>query len=899
VRGATCETARHTVEWGTNSDAEREPSTWLSKTLQWLVNLMRVASRCCIAILAISLLAGWSGVTRYAGQPLPAKTQTPAATASNALKIKKDFKVELVYAVPRETQGSWVNMCVDPKGRLIVSDQNGPLYRVTVPSLPGKPTDTKVDKLDIPLGGAHELLYAFDSLYVMVSEIINVGGTPVRRGLYRARSRDGGDTFERPELLRPLQAGTDKEHGPHAIVLSPDGKSLYVVCGNDVKLAAPLAGSLVPRLWGEDRLSSILSPYLNILAPSGCIYRIDPEGKDWVLVSCGMRNVFDIAFNHDGDLFGFDNDSQADMNTPWYRPTRIFMAASGSDFGFRNGSNVSPPRYVDTLPAVCDIGPGAPTSVAFGYGAKFPAKYQEALYLCDWSYGRIYAAHLAPDGSAYTAAVEEFIVGTPLPVTDLLVHPADGALYFTIGGRRTQSALFRVTYTGGEPVEPSRPDTTGTEARALRRRLEAFHGVSDPRAVASAWPHLDHEDRYIRFAARVAIEHQDVELWKDHALAETRPVAAINALLALVRAVGKDPVHHPRKANEPVPGVEMKAPLLAALEQIDWQKLNDSQRCDLLRVYLVLFSRLGAPDDTAGARIIRHLSPFFPAKSYELNADLCQVLVYLKAPDVAEKALQLLAKAPSQEEQMEYAKSLRSLDAGWTLDQRKQYFEWFHQAAGYKGGQRFQLSVNGIKKDAIATLTEQEKNQLADVLQVRVAVAKPLAKMRPIVKQWSINELTPIVESGLAKRDFDRGRRLFGEASCFACHHFDHEGGSQGPDLTFVAGRFNVRDLLESIVEPSKVIADQYVASVITLKSGKVITGRIVNLRGDALSVMTDMLSPFELTSVSAKEVESILPSAVSPMPAGLLAPFQADEILDLVAYLLSAGNRKHKMFQK
>ena len=162
-----------------------------------------------------------------------------------------------------------------------------------------------------------------------------------------------------------------------------------------------------------------------------------------------------------------------------------------------------------------------------------------------------------------------------------------------------------------------------------------------------------------------------------------------------------------------------------------------------------------------------------------------------------------------------------------------------------------------------------------------------------------MDELAPIVETGLTKRDFDRGRRLFGEANCFACHHFDNEGGAQGPDLTLPRAVSNVRDLLESIIDPSKVIADQYVASVITLTSGKVITEGIVNLKGDYVSVMTDMLSPFALTEISLDSVESMAPSTVSPMPAGLLESFRSDEILDSMAYLLSAGNRTHKMFPK
>src|SRR5262249_51667132 len=144
-----------------------------------------------------------------------------------------------------------------PKGRLIVSDQYGPLYRITPPPVArsgerATTGDTKVEKLDLQLGGAHGLLWAFDSLYVMVNESPKIGKTPVRRGLHRVRSKDGGDTFERPEFLHEVNGGG--EHGCHAILLAPDGKSLYVVCGNMTQMVKPLAGSRVPRLWGEDHL---------------------------------------------------------------------------------------------------------------------------------------------------------------------------------------------------------------------------------------------------------------------------------------------------------------------------------------------------------------------------------------------------------------------------------------------------------------------------------------------------------------------------------------------------------------------------------------------------------------------------------------------------------------------
>jgi putative heme-binding domain-containing protein len=831
-----------------------------------------------------------------------ARDREPTATPAQALQVMKDFKVELLYSVPKDKQGSWVNLCADPKGRLIVSDQYGPLYRVT-PPLGGESGLTKVERLDLPLGGAHGLCWAFDSLYVMVNEGVKIGGVSPRRGLHRVRSRDGGDTFEQPEFLHAVEGAG--EHGAHAVLPGPDGKSLYVVCGDSTKMVSPLATSRVPKLWGEDHLLPRLRDgngfMAGVLGPGGCIYKIDPDGKNWELISTGYRNEFDAAFNRQGELFTYDADMEWDINTPWYRPTRVCLATSGSEFGWRNGAGKWPPYYPDSLPAVYNIGPGSPTGICFGYGARFPAKYQDALFLCDWSYGKLYAVHLTPDGSSYKGEAEEFLSGSPLPLTDVIVNPKDGALYFTIGGRKTQSGLYRVTYTGKEPTEPSRGGKdAGAEARALRHRLEALHGKADPQAIDTAWPYLGHEDRYIRFAARVAIEHQDPKQWQERALKEADPARALNALLALVRATGQDPFHHPRKPGDPVPGAALQGPILDALARLDWAKLSDFQRLDLLRVYAVLFNRTGWPDRTARGRLIQRLDPFFPAKGRDVNAELGQLLVYLEAPGIAAKMLKLLAEAPTQEEQIEYARSLRVLRTGWSLPQRSEYFSWYLRAANYKGGASLRGFLRLMKDDAVATLTEKEKAELRPILESKPTAPTPVVgKPRPFVHKWKVEELTPIVEKGLTKRDFDRGRRLFGEANCFSCHRFDNEGGAQGPDLTIASGRFSVRDLLESIIEPSKVISDQYAAVIITTKDGKEVVGRIVNFHGDNMMVMTNMLDPNGLTNVSRKKVESIEKSKVSMMPEGLLDTFKEDEILDLIAYLLSRGDRTNKMFKK
>src|SRR5579859_7462343 len=156
------------------------------------------------------------------------------------IRMAKDFKIELLYTVPRKTEGSWVSMCIDPKGRLIVSDQNGALYRVTLPEANGG--TAKTEKINLNTGFAHGLLWAFNSLYVAVDE------GKLDHGVYRITDTDGDDQLDKIELLRKVEASG--EHGIHSLVLAPDGKSIYVVIGNNSSITE-MSSSRVPYDWGD------------------------------------------------------------------------------------------------------------------------------------------------------------------------------------------------------------------------------------------------------------------------------------------------------------------------------------------------------------------------------------------------------------------------------------------------------------------------------------------------------------------------------------------------------------------------------------------------------------------------------------------------------------------------
>jgi putative heme-binding domain-containing protein len=839
---------------------------------------------------------------RKAAPSVPPNSFSVTATPADRIKTLKDFKVELLYTVPKDTEGSWVNLCADPRGRLIVSDQTGSLYRVTPRSSADK-RKPKVERILIELGQAHGLLWVDDVLYV----VVNGDQKDYKNGLYRVRDTNHDDQLDSVEFLHELDLSG--EHGPHAVLLAPDGKSLYVLCGNKTP-PVKTNRSRVPHVWDEDQLFPRIYGVgfmRGTPAPAGSIYKVDFDGKKWELVSSGFRNIFDAAFNADGELFTYDADMEWDVGAPWYRPTRVCHVVSGADWGWRNGSAKWPPYLADTVPPVLEVGPGSPTGMAFGYGAKFPAKYQKALFICDWSYGKLYAVHLAPRGASFTGTLEEFVTATPLALTDVIINPHDGAMYFLIGGRGTQSGLYRVTYNGKESTAVVDTKTPLTKDQSLRHELEALHLGEHADAIDRVWPYLSHPDRFIRHAARTAIELQSVERWQKRALAETNPEASITALLALARM-------YPR-AYKPT-GVDLDTPppsypaddktrnpleptVLRALGRIELSHLSETQTLELLRAYMLALYRLGPPNEIDRQKLIQHLDAIYPAPTRELNVMLTELLCYLQAPSAAEKGIKLLEASPTQEGQIDLVRSLRFLETGWTPETHRTLFEWFTRSAAYKGANNFAIFMTELKSDALARLSEKDRVALKDVIDAPVPheVTPLSAAPRPVVKKWTMAELRPLVESKLKGRDFDRGRAMFAAANCYGCHRFVNEGGSVGPDLTALAGRFSPADILESILDPDKVISDQYAAIVVQTRQGKVITGRLVNQGGGKIMVNTNMLDPGAMEQIKREDIDELRPASVSMMPKGLLDTLHEDEVLDLMAFLLSRGNRNDRMF--
>jgi putative heme-binding domain-containing protein len=751
------------------------------------------------------------------------------------------------------------------------------------------------------------MLEAFGSLY------LSVNGGP-GSGLYRARDNDGDDQYEEVVKLADLRGAG--EHGPHALRLSPDGKSIFIVCGNHTDLPK-LDASRIPTNWDEDLLLprqwDARGHAVGRLAPGGWIAKTDPDGRTWEIVSIGYRNSYDMDFNAEGELFAYDSDMEWDMGSPWYRPTRVTHAVSGSEFGWRSGAGKWPAWYADSLPPMIDIGPGSPVGVTFGYGAKFPAKYQKALYILDWTFGTIYALHLEPEGATYKATKEEFLSRTPLPLTDAEVGP-DGALYFTVGGRGTQSELYRVTYIGDESTAPvDAKDANGAELRQLRRRLEAYHRKADKpaEAVELIWPNLMHHDRFIRYAARVALEHQPFETWRDKFAKVNDPQTMISAAIALARQ--GDP--------------SLRELLLSGLTGLRFEGWpNEQLQLELLRAMQLIFIRMGEPAPGAAAAIARRLDGMYPANSDPLNRELVQLLVFLKSPTVIEKTLaemrkptqytpegvaELLARNPGyggpisqmlanhpELQKVHYAYTLRNMRFGWTLEQRKEYFDWLAQARTKSGGASYQGFIDNTRKEALENASPAERKALEGELSLAPIKSEELPKPEGPGHEWTLSELVTLTENGLAGRNYEHGQRAYAAARCVVCHRFGGEGGATGPDLTNVAGRFSYKDLAEATVDPSKVVSDQYRATVVQTADGKSYTGRLATDNEKKIVLLIDPEDATKTVEIPKDQIDVLEPSQVSLMPADLLKVLNQDEVLDLLAYLMSRGNPSDAVFK-
>lgn len=314
-------------------------------------------------------------------------------------------------------------MTLDNSGRPIVS---GPGYvRTLIDDNSDGIFDRSIDWTREVKQGAQGLWCEGKSLYWVADG-----------GLWRSEDTDG-DLVANSRAQRVLELPTGREHDAHAIKRGPDG-CWYLIVGNFAANISRLA---------NDSSAPVARPR------AGTLWRMSPDFSRRGVWAHGLRNCYDFDFLPDGQAVTYDSDDEREATLPWYRPTRAFVLGPGADAGWC-GAAWKDDDYRVTMPLVlARLGRGSPTGVAVYEHTSFPERYRDAVFVLDWTFGRVIAiypsANLKPEeripGKIPSEVFMEPTGTAGFAPTSVCVAP-DGSLLVSVGGRGILGAVYRVSY---------------------------------------------------------------------------------------------------------------------------------------------------------------------------------------------------------------------------------------------------------------------------------------------------------------------------------------------------------------------------------------------------------------------------------------------------------------------
>jgi putative heme-binding domain-containing protein len=141
-----------------------------------------------------------------------------------------------------------------------------------------------------------------------------------------------------------------------------------------------------------------------------------------------------------------------------------------------------------------------------------------------------------------------------------------------------------------------------------------------------------------------------------------------------------------------------------------------------------------------------------------------------------------------------------------------------------------------------------------------------------------------LTKEALAAGNAGHGKEIFNQ-NCSGCHRLHGEGGTIGPDLTEV-NRADLDYLLENIITPSAVVADEYKMSMVVTDDGQVVSGMISDENVRDIELRSG--SSEDVISTPKSQVTDVETTELSMMPEGLLDHLSNEEVIDLINYLQS-----------
>lgn len=329
-------------------------------------------------------------------------------------------------------------LTIDSLGRVVVS---GPGYIRILIDQDGDGRADQARTFAEPTAGAQGMFFHGRDL------LCTVDG-----GLVRYRDRDGDDRADGPPQVF-LRIKTGGEHDAHALRRGPDGW-WYLLVGN--------SGGVTGRY-----ITTTTSPVPQPRA--GALLRLSPDLASGEVFAHGLRNAYDFTFDAVGEIFTCDSDGEREVSLPWYLPCRTLHLLPGCDAGWVTESWKRQDHFFDMPPVVAALGRGSPTGVVCYRHVQFPPEYHSALFVLDWTYGRVYALRPRQQGASVVAEPVEFLSGAGahgFAPTSAAVGP-DGSLFLSVGGRGTRGGVYRLRAQGRTAVNPLEVQTPTTPDERL------------------------------------------------------------------------------------------------------------------------------------------------------------------------------------------------------------------------------------------------------------------------------------------------------------------------------------------------------------------------------------------------------------------------------------------------
>jgi putative heme-binding domain-containing protein len=411
-------------------------------------------------------------------------TQTESTASHRGFVCPEGFIVEAVASE------KWVHdafsMTTDPRGNPVVS---GPGFIRTLTEVDASGQFTRAIDLKAAITQGAQGLWCEVGKYYFVAD----------GGLWVVDDINSDCVADSPRK-KILDLPTGGEHDAHAIRRGPDGW-WYLIAGN----FAATIGQLK-----NDPDSPVPQPR------AGTLWRMSPDFSRRGVWAHGLRNAYDFDFLADGSIVTFDSDEERELALPWYRQTRVSVLSAGSDSGWVNTA-WSDLASRTTMPhTLSRLGRGSPTGVKVYDHTAYPQKYHNAIFVADWTFGRILAIYPQPkDVSDANQAPQRLMAETFLQTTgnvgfaptDITVAP-DGSLLICSGGRGTTGALYRVRYEskgsdndrGSEESQISR-----TQASAKADSIQSLAACLSAPSPLEAWSRAKWEPIWQRapLAARI------------------------------------------------------------------------------------------------------------------------------------------------------------------------------------------------------------------------------------------------------------------------------------------------------------------------------------------------------------------------------------------------------------